>query len=174
MEIQKVIEHANQLLTEARYTKSRIYAYNWLWKKGILSYMNSKSLVDFDEKVGKECTLCFHDGGTVTFYHRDLIKSIDVLVNVFLNDNVGKMKRTPTQYPFRGEIGSAAQDYFEFLKLLLGHANLSTTMVYLDITTDMEAKAMISLEDEKTRDMPRKWSKGKDSHSDVFGRKKIQ
>jgi integrase len=80
--------------------------------------MNSKSLVDFDEKVGKECTLCFHDGGTVTFYHRDLIKSIDVLVNVFLNDNLGRRMRTPAQYPFRGEIGSAAQDYFESLKAL--------------------------------------------------------
>ena len=118
MEIQKVIERANQLLKEARYTKSRIYTYNWLWKKGIVSYMNSKSMVDFDEKVGKECTLCFHDGGTVTFYHRDLIKSIDVLVNVFLNDNLGKRMRTPAQYPFRGEIGSAAQDYFESLKAL--------------------------------------------------------
>jgi len=116
MEIQKVIERANQLLTEARYTKSRIYTYNWLWKKGILSYMNSKSMVDFVEKVGKECILCFHDGGTVTFYHRDLIKSIDVLVNVFLNDNLGKRMRIPAQYPFRGEIGSAAQDYFESLK----------------------------------------------------------
>jgi len=116
MEIQKVIERANQLLTEARYTKSRIYTYNWLWKKGILSYMNSKSLVDFDEKIGKECILCFHDGGTVTFYHRDLIKSIDALVNVFLNDNLGKRMRTPAQYPFRGEIGSAAQDYFESLR----------------------------------------------------------
>jgi integrase len=80
--------------------------------------MNSKSLVDFDEKVGKECTLCFHDGGTVTFHHRDLIKSIDVLVNVFLYDNLGKRMCTPAQYPFRGEIGSAAQDYFESLKAL--------------------------------------------------------
>ena len=78
--------------------------------------MNSKSLVDFDEKVGKECMLIFHDGGTVTFFHRDLIKSIDVLVNVFLNDNLGKRMRTPAQYPFRGEIGSAAEDYFESLK----------------------------------------------------------
>jgi len=116
MEIQKVIERANQLLTEARYTNSRLYTYNWLWKKGILSYMNAKSLVDFNEKVGKECMITFHDGGTVTFYHRDLIKSIDVLVNVFLNDNLGKRMRTPAQYPFRGEIGSAAEDYFESLK----------------------------------------------------------
>ena len=116
MEIQNVIERANQLLSEARYTSSRIYTYNWLWKKGILSYMNAKSLVDFHEKVGKECMLIFHDGGTVTFYHRDLIRSVDVLVNVFLNDNLGKRMRTPAQYPFRGEIGSAAEDYFESLK----------------------------------------------------------
>ena len=116
MEIQKLIERTNQLLTEARYTNSRIYTYNWLWKKGILSYMSARGLVDFDDKVGQECMLNFHDGGTVTFYHRDLIKSIDVLVNVFLNDNPGRRMRTPVQYPFRGEIGSAAEDYFESLK----------------------------------------------------------
>lgn len=116
MEIQKLIERTNQLLSEARYTNSRIYTYNWLWKKGILSYMSDRCLVDFDEKVGKECMLNFHDGGTVTFHHRDLIKSIDVLVNVFLNDNPGKRMRIPVQYPFRGEIGSAAEVYFESLK----------------------------------------------------------
>ncbi|SRR5680860_621698 len=59
------------------------------------------------------------------------------------------------------------------LSKLLGHANLSTTMVYLDITIDMEAKAMISLEDEKTRNIPRLWSKGKDNLTELFGRKKI-
>ena len=116
MEIQKVIERANHLLTEARYTNSRIYTYNWLWKKGILAYMDAKSLVDFNEKVGKECMFSFHDGGTVTFQHRDLIKSIDVLINVFLNDNLGRRMRIPAQYPLRGEIGSAAEDYFESLK----------------------------------------------------------
>jgi integrase len=116
MEIEKVIERANQLLKGARYSNTRIYTYNWLWKNGILSYMNARSLVDFDEKVGKECMLTFHDGGTVTFFHRDLIKSVDVLVNVFLNDNLGKRMRTPVRYPFRGKIGSAAEDYFESLK----------------------------------------------------------
>jgi site-specific recombinase XerD len=60
------------------------------------------------------------------------------------------------------------------LSKLLGHANLSTTMAYLDITIDMEAKAMITLEDEKTRNIPRKWSNGKDSLSELFGRKRIK
>src|SRR5690554_2298303 len=116
MEIKKVIERANQLLKDARYSNSRIYIYNWLWKNGILSYMNARSLVEFNEKVGKDCMFSFHDEGAVTFYHRDLIKSIDILVNVFLNDHLGKRMRTPVQYPFRGEIGSAAEDYFESLK----------------------------------------------------------
>jgi len=57
------------------------------------------------------------------------------------------------------------------LSKLLGHANLSTTMVYLDITIDLKAKAMISLEDEKTKNIPRNWSRGKDNLSQLFGRR---
>lgn len=117
METQNVIERANRLLREALYTNTRINTYNWLWKKGILSYMNARGMVDFNEMVGNECLLNFHDGeGTVTDFHRDLIKSIDVLINVFLNNNLGKRMRKPVQYPFRGEIGSAAEDYFESLR----------------------------------------------------------
>jgi hypothetical protein len=41
-------------------------------------------------------------------------------------------------------------------------------MDYLDITTDMQAKAMISLEDENTRSLPQKWGKGKDKLSELF------
>lgn len=58
------------------------------------------------------------------------------------------------------------------LSKLLGHAQLTTTMDYLDITTDMQAKAMISLEDEKTRSLPQKWGKGKDKLSELFSKEK--
>jgi len=60
------------------------------------------------------------------------------------------------------------------LSKMLGHANLSTTMVYLDITNDMQAIAMASLEDEKIRNLPRKWRKGKESLTELFGRKRIK
>ena len=76
MEIQKLIEHANLLLKETRYSSSRIDTYNWLWKKGILGYMFSRGLVEYDENVGNEFALTCHDGYNVTFHHRDLIKSI--------------------------------------------------------------------------------------------------
>lgn len=54
------------------------------------------------------------------------------------------------------------------LSKILGHVQLTTTMDYLDITIDMKAKAMISMEDEKTRTIPQKWNKGKDKLSTLF------
>ena len=40
------------------------------------------------------------------------------------------------------------------ISLLLGHAQLQTTMVYLDITTEQEAKALATLEDENDKSAP--------------------
>lgn len=58
------------------------------------------------------------------------------------------------------------------LSKLLGHAQLSTTMIYLDITTDMPAKVMMEMEDEKTKSIPRKWEKGSDKLSSLFNLEK--
>ncbi len=116
MEIKKLIKRANQLLTEARYSISRIYTYNWLWKKGLLAYMSSKNLVDYDENVGNEYMLTCHDDFNVTFHHRDLIKSIDVLTNVLQNNSIGARLHCKVQYPLRGEVGVAANQYFDTLK----------------------------------------------------------
>lgn len=116
MEIKKLIKCANQLLTEARYSNSRIYTYNWLWKKGILVYMLSKGLVDYDENVGNEYMLTCHDDFNVTFHHRDLIKSIEVLTNVLQNNSIGGRFHCKVQYPLRGEVGVAANRYFDSLK----------------------------------------------------------
>jgi site-specific recombinase XerD len=43
------------------------------------------------------------------------------------------------------------------ISFLLGHAQLQTTMVYLDITTEQEAKALATLEDENDKSTPKKW-----------------
>jgi len=43
------------------------------------------------------------------------------------------------------------------ISFLLGHAQLQTTMVYLDITTEQEAKALATLEDENDKSAPKKW-----------------
>ena len=43
------------------------------------------------------------------------------------------------------------------ISFLLGHAQLQTTMVYLDITAEQEAKALATLEDENDKSAPKKW-----------------
>jgi len=43
------------------------------------------------------------------------------------------------------------------ISFLLGHSNIQSTMAYLDITAEQEAKALATLEDEGKKDMPKKW-----------------
>jgi len=43
------------------------------------------------------------------------------------------------------------------IAFLLGHESLETTMKYLDITTEQEAKALATLEDETTKTVTKKW-----------------
>src|SRR5699024_8141339 len=56
------------------------------------------------------------DDSNVTFHHRDLIKSVDLLTNVLLNDRIGGRMHCKVQYPLRGEVGDAASQYFDTLK----------------------------------------------------------
>jgi site-specific recombinase XerD len=43
------------------------------------------------------------------------------------------------------------------ISFLLGHAQLQTTMVYLDISTEQEARALATLEDENEKSAPKRW-----------------
>ena len=43
------------------------------------------------------------------------------------------------------------------ISFLLGHEQLQTTMVYLDITTEDSAKALATLENENDRKVTPKW-----------------
>jgi integrase len=43
------------------------------------------------------------------------------------------------------------------ISFLLGHENVQTTMVYLDITTDQEAAALAALEDDHDKEATKKW-----------------
>ena len=49
------------------------------------------------------------------------------------------------------------------ISFLLGHSQIQTTMVYLDITTEQEAKALATLEDENDRKAFKKWKNTTDS-----------
>jgi len=55
------------------------------------------------------------------------------------------------------------------ISFLLGHAQLQTTMVYLDITTEQEAQALATLEDDNDRSVSKKWKASGKSLADLCG-----
>lgn len=55
------------------------------------------------------------------------------------------------------------------ISFLLGHAQLQTTMIYLDITTEHEEKALATLEDENERAIPKKWHNSNGGLSEFCG-----
>jgi site-specific recombinase XerD len=59
------------------------------------------------------------------------------------------------------------------ISFLLGHAQLQTTMIYLDITTEQETKAMATLESENDKKVSAKWKKAGNSITAMCGLKKL-
>lgn len=59
------------------------------------------------------------------------------------------------------------------ISFLLGHSQLETTMIYLDITTEQEAAALTTLEDESDRNAVPKWNPDTDSLASLCGLRKL-
>jgi site-specific recombinase XerD len=55
------------------------------------------------------------------------------------------------------------------ISLLLGHKQLQTTMVYLDVTIEQKAQALATLEDENKRNVPKKWKNNTASLANFCG-----
>ena len=60
------------------------------------------------------------------------------------------------------------------ISFLLGHEQLETTMVYLDITTEQEAKALATFEDENDKRVTKKWKTPADGLSGFCGVKPMR
>lgn len=55
------------------------------------------------------------------------------------------------------------------ISFLLGHEQLQTTMIYMDITTEDEVRALATLEDENDKKVSPKWKKADGSLMDFCG-----
>ena len=60
------------------------------------------------------------------------------------------------------------------ISFLLGHEQLQTTMVYLDITTEQELKALATLEDENDKKISKKWKSAKGGLAEFCGVKSMK
>lgn len=55
------------------------------------------------------------------------------------------------------------------ISFLLGHAQLETTMKYLDITTDQKVAALATVDDENTKTLPKRWKRKDGSLKEFCG-----
>lgn len=60
------------------------------------------------------------------------------------------------------------------ISFLLGHAQLDTTMVYLDVTTEQESQALATLEDENEKSIHKKWRSEKSGLASLCGVRSIK
>lgn len=60
------------------------------------------------------------------------------------------------------------------ISFLLGHEQLETTMVYLDITLDHEREALATLETENEKNLPKKWKSGNSTLANFCGVRSVQ
>jgi len=62
----------------------------------------------------------------------------------------------------------------DIASFLLGHQQLQTTMVYIDITLEQELEALATLEDENDKKVSKKWKTGKGGLADFCGVKPMK
>jgi site-specific recombinase XerD len=60
------------------------------------------------------------------------------------------------------------------ISFLLGHEQLQTTMVYLDITLEQELKALATFEDENDKKVSKKWKNVKGGLAEFCGVKSMK
>ena len=60
------------------------------------------------------------------------------------------------------------------ISFLLGHEQLQTTMIYLDITLEQELQALTTMEDESDRSVSKKWKAGSGGLAAFCGMKPLK
>ena len=75
-EITKLIEKCVQFFTEEHYVKSRIDAYQSLWRHGILRYMKEKKKKVFTSDLGRKFIRDCYPEDDLSWKAREMIRSI--------------------------------------------------------------------------------------------------
>lgn len=153
MEINKLIEISTAYLRSTLYSTRRIYTYNWLWKYGILAYMQSLGKTEYSIEIGNDFILTCNVEGSIGSKHRDMVKSVIVLNDILKTGKIQGRRHIPVNYPLNGEIGVYAQKFIEHLTNL--RRNIKTIQDYkkrLSIFIDYLAKIGVNNPDEIDED----------------------
>jgi len=100
------------------YTQHRIDRYKYMWKHGILSWMQEKNLTAYSADTGEEFIHSFIKPGYVTARQRDVIRSVQALTDFMNLGYVRKKTFTPVVHPLDGEIGMQMKKLVHHLQSL--------------------------------------------------------
>ena len=119
---QEIIKLTNDCLdyfNRNGFTQDRIDDYASMWKKGILAWMQERSLTEYTAELGEEFIHSFIREGYVTTRERDYIRSVEALTE-FMNFGYVRNRRThlPVEYPLDGEIGRQMRKFIAHLRAL--------------------------------------------------------
>lgn len=110
-EIKSLIGECLAYLRMEGYTEQRIADYQWLWRDGIVGYMNNNSLVNYNAVIGEDFL------GSIPVmsasWMRTIRRSVYVLTDFLLYDKVRKRIIQYVHHELPGEIGKVA---FEFIQ----------------------------------------------------------
>ncbi len=117
-DIDLLIQDCLQFFSKKCYTQERIYKYRFLWRSGILPYMEEKNLTLFSSSVGKQYISDCIDVATIGPIERDKIRSIQVLDDYLNLGFIRKRTVKPVEYPLSGDIGTEMEKLISHLQSL--------------------------------------------------------
>ncbi len=117
-EINQLIQDCLLFFSKNCYTQERIYKYRYLWRNGILPFMETKGLTLFSSLVGEQYINDCIDAKTLGPLERDKIRSIQVLDDCLNLGYIRKRTIKPVIHPLYGEIGLEMETFINHLQSL--------------------------------------------------------
>lgn len=105
LEIQTLIGQCISFFQKSSYSQNRIGVYKTLWKRGIVPFMEARSLTKYEPGIGASFVEACHYNGIIRHQEREKIRSIQVLDDMLLTGKIRKRCFTPVYHRLDGELG---------------------------------------------------------------------
>jgi site-specific recombinase XerD len=103
--IEQLIQDCSSYLEQRPFSKNTVRQYKFMWNKGIVPFMENKSILHYNSSIGDEFLQNYLTEFTVTAYQRNFIRSIYILNEFQENGCIKKYRFYPVTRELTGKIG---------------------------------------------------------------------
>jgi hypothetical protein len=116
--LDELMANCVQYFEQQSYSPLRIDRYKVLWKTKLIPFMVQKSILNFEPSVGEEYIRSNIAGCVISPYERDIIRSINVLIEFQEKGTISKRHCKPIKRELSGQIGQLMDKFLLHLKSL--------------------------------------------------------